>query len=163
MIDVNANSKGFQRMHSSHERKLTRAYCITALTILLLAPIGACSSSDAMGPGSIAATYVATTFIVTPTGEAQIDVLQAGGTLNIRIAADNTTTGSLNVPASVTGSTDFVADMAGSASVTTSSVQFQQTADSFVRDLTWTRTATSLAVVGQTAGSASFTITLTRQ
>lgn len=151
-------------MHSFWGRRFTWAYRIAGWTIVLLAPIGACSKSDATGPGdSIAASYVATDFRVTPTGQAPIDVLRSGGTLDITITADSSTTGTLNIPASVIGSTAFVADMAGSASVTTSTVHFQQTADTFVRDLTWTRTGTSLTVADQTAGSASFTITLIRQ
>jgi hypothetical protein len=152
-------------MQSFRARNRTRALCITSVAIVLLAAISACgSSSDTTRPaGSIAGSYVATAFSVTPSGQPAIDVLTAGGSLHITVAADSSTTGTLDVPASVTGSTDFVGDMTGSASVATSTVQFQQTADTFVRDLTWTRNGTSLTVVNQTAGSAAFTITLTRQ
>jgi hypothetical protein len=152
-------------MQSFRGRDQARASCITSLAVVLLASISACgSSSDTTRPaGSIAGSYVATGFTVTPTGESAINVLTAGGSLDITIAADSSTTGTLDVPASVTGSTEFVEDMTGSATVTTSTVQFQQTADTFVRDLSWTRNGTSLTVVNQTAGSAAFTITLTRQ
>ena len=151
-------------MHSFLGRSFARAHRVAVCMILLLAFVGACSSSDVNGPGNaVAGSYVATTFVVTPTGQSPIDVLQAGGSLHITIAADSTTTGSLDIPASVTGSSDFVADMAGTASVTTSTVSFDQAADTFVRDLTWGRTANTLTGTNQAAGSASFTIALTRQ
>jgi hypothetical protein len=42
-------------------------------------------------------------------------------------------------------------------------VQFQQTADTFVRDLTFTIVGNTLQATSQVAGAGSFTITLTRQ
>jgi hypothetical protein len=42
-------------------------------------------------------------------------------------------------------------------------VHFQQSIDTFVRDLTFTIVGTSLQATNQVAGGASFTITLTRQ
>jgi hypothetical protein len=112
---------------------------------------------------SLAGSYVATDFRVTPTGQASIDVLGAGGTLSIAIAANNTTTGSLNVPGSVTGGAPFTASMAGTAMLSGSTVTFQQSADTFVRDLSWTRSGTTLSVTNQAAGSATYTIVLMRQ
>jgi hypothetical protein len=140
---------------------LIRLHCAGAAAVMFLTT--ACGG-DGTGPAdSVTGTYVATVFSVTPTGQAPINVLAAGGSLGITIAANNSTSGTLSIPASVTGTTAFTADMAGTALVTSSTVQFQQAADSFVRDLTWSRTGTSLTVVAQTAGSASHTITLTRQ
>jgi hypothetical protein len=42
-------------------------------------------------------------------------------------------------------------------------VRFEQTADTFVRDRTFTVLGNTLQATNQTAGVASFTITLTRQ
>lgn len=151
-------------MHSLLGRSSVRAHRVAVSVILLVAFVGACSSTNVTTPGdSVAGSYVATAFMVTPTGQSPIDVLQAGGSLRITIAADSTSTGSLHIPASATGSTDFVADMTGTALVTASTVSFDQAADTFVRDLTWTRTANTITVTNQAAGSASFTITLSRQ
>lgn len=123
---------------------------------------GACGG-DSTGNSTIAGTYTATVFSVTPTGQAAINVIAAGGSLTIAIATNNATSGSLAIPASINGGTAFNADMAGTATVSGSTVHFQQTADTFVRDLTWTHSGTTLTVSNQAAGSASYTITLTRQ
>ena len=123
---------------------------------------GACGG-DSTGNSTIAGTYTATVFSVTPTGQAAINVIAAGGSLIIAIATNNATSGSLAIPASINGGTAFNADLAGTATVSGSTVHFQQTADTFVRDLTWTHSGTTLTVTNQAAGSASYTITLTRQ
>lgn len=112
-------------------------------------------------PSDVFGNWVATTFVVTPTGQAAIDLIPSGGTLAINIDEDNFTTGQLNVPA-VAGQPAFQADMAGSAIVTETAVVFQQSADTFVRDLTWTRGTMVLTVTNQSVGGASYTITLTR-
>jgi len=137
-----------------------RTRLVGASAIVLLS--GGCGNGT--GPSSaLVGTYVATVFSVTPTGQAAINVLAAGGSLTISIAANNTTTGSLFIPASINGGTAFNADMAGSVTLTGTSVSFQQSADTFVRDLTWTFSNSTLSVSSQSAGDAAHTITLTRQ
>jgi hypothetical protein len=129
---------------------------------LALVACGLAGCSDSTAPSNpLAGTYSATVFRVTPAGESEIDVLAAGGTLTITIAANNSTTGSLDIPASVGGG--ISASMAGTATLSGSTVTFQQSADTFVRDLSWTRAGSALTVTGQQVGNASFTITLTRQ
>lgn len=91
-----------------------------------------------------------------------IDVLAQGGTLSINIASDNSTTGTLTLPASVAGS-PVTLSMAGTAVVTGSTVKFQQPGDTFVRDLTFTVSGNTLAVANQSAGGSTFTVTLTKQ
>ncbi|HEY0929850.1 MAG TPA: hypothetical protein VGE27_08005 [Gemmatimonas sp.] len=125
--------------------------------------LAACGDDKTTENTTLAGTYRATTFRVTPTGQSAIDALAQGGTMTLAIAADNSTNGLLTLPASVTGGSAFTASMAGSAVRTDNTVRFQQTADSFVRDLSWTVSGSALTVVDQTAGSARFTITLTRQ
>lgn len=125
--------------------------------------LAACGSDSSTGTTQIAGNYSATTFLVTPTGQPTINVLPQGGTLSIAIASNNSTSGTLSLPASVTGDAPFTASMAGTAVRTGNTVKFQQSADTFVRDLTWTVNGNALQVSDQTAGSASFTITLTRQ
>jgi hypothetical protein len=132
------------------------------LTVAYLAI--ACSSTDTVGTSNLlAGTYVASVFVVTPTGQSAVDVLAAGGSLSITIKTSGTTSGSLNIPSSVTGGAPLTASMAGTAIITSLTVEFDQTADTFVRDLIWSRAGTLLTVVDQPAGGASYSITLLRQ
>jgi hypothetical protein len=111
-------------------------------------------------PGSenLAGSYLPSVFLITPTGKPQIDVLLQGGTLNIAITASNTTSGQLSLPASVTGTTPLLALMTGDAVVTGSTLQFQQAADTFIRNLTWTVKRDTLEAVNQVVGGATYTI-----
>ena len=125
---------------------------------------GACSGDETVGSSNfLAGTYEATLFVVTPTGQSPIDVLAAGGSLSITVEASGATSGTLFVPASVTGEAPLTASMAGTASINALTVEFDQTADTFVRDLTWYREGTALTVVNQSAGGATFSISLVRQ
>ncbi len=117
-----------------------------------------------MGP-TLSGTYAATKFLVTPTpsGLPPIDILAAGGSLSVTIGTDNTTTGTLNIPGSVTGGAPWITSMAGTAVQSDGTIQFQQSAETFVRDLTWKLATDSLTVVDQPASNALITITLKRQ
>ncbi len=133
-----------------------------ALTVFASATVLGCGSDTPTEVPTLAGTYQASTFQVTPTGQSTIDALSQGAVLSVVIAANNATTGTLTLPASVTGDVALTASMAGTAVRTGANVAFQQSADTFVRDLTWTLGATTLAVTDQTAGGARFTIVLTR-
>jgi hypothetical protein len=122
-----------------------------------------CGGEDTTGPGGLQlGTYTATTFSVTPAGQAPINVLGEGGSLVITIQAGGTTTGSLTVPGTITGGAPFVASMAGTVTETSLTVTFEQTADSFVRDLTWSRQGQIIAVTNQLVAGTSYTIALQR-
>ena len=151
-------------MHASHTWRSTRTRWAAGLMVASAdAGCGSNTPADPTDPSSsLAGSYHATVFNVTPTGQAAIDVLAANGSLAITIGAANALSGLLSIPASVTGGSALNADMAGTVVVTGATVTFQQNADTFVRDLEWTRVGTSLTVVAQAAGSASFTITLAR-
>jgi hypothetical protein len=129
--------------------------------ILALGILAACGESTASG--ELAGTYTATKFLVTPTGQSTIDVLAQGGTMSITFGSNSTVSGTLFVPGSVTGGAPMSESMAGTFVRTGDTVEFEQTADTFVRDLTWTVGSTTLEVANQSAGGASFAITLTRQ
>ena len=90
-----------------------------------------------------------------------IDVLAQGGSLSVTVSSDNAASGSLSLAASVAGA-PFTASMTGTAVQTGITVRFEQTADTFVRDLTFTVVGNTLQATNQVAGSASFTITLSR-
>jgi hypothetical protein len=85
-------------------------------------------------------TYQATTFAITPQSGSSLDVLAAGGSLTVTLDGQNVTSGTLNVPASFNGGTAFVANIVGTVTITGSTVRFQQTEDTFVRDLEWQHT-----------------------
>jgi hypothetical protein len=119
----------------------------------------ACSSTDA---NPLAGSYVATTFQVTPTGESMIDVLAYGGSLGITIAGDNSTSGTLVIPASLAGAV-FTESMAGTAVRAGNTVTFTQSSDTFVRNLAFTVKESTLEAVNQSLTGATFTVVLTRQ
>jgi hypothetical protein len=130
--------------------------------VLLIVLVAGCSESTAP-LSALPGTYTATIFRVTPDGQSAIDALAGGGSLTISIAEDLTTDGVLHLPDAVSELGDFSASMAGTATVDGSVVKFVQPADSFVRDLEWSRRSSALEVSEQTAGAATFTIRLTRQ
>lgn len=115
---------------------------------------------DASAP--IAGTYSASVFRVTPSGQSLIDVLGAGGSLAITIDGSNGVSGTLTIPASIAG-TLLTQSMAGYAITTGTTLQFTQSADTFVRNLTWTISGTTLTVTAQVVSGTTYTITLTRQ
>lgn len=134
----------------------------TNVTIVLVL-LGGCRS-DSTGPKlQLSGSYTAVTFFVTPVNQSKIDVLNAGGSLSIVISESGSTAGTLLIPAVLTGVTTETTSMSGKAHQSGTKVHFEQAADSFVRDLEWDLTTTGLQVVNQSVGSATFTITLSRQ
>jgi hypothetical protein len=134
---------------------MLRRFLILSSAALLVA----CDSTE---PNSLAGTWAATSFVITEPGEAPTDVLAAGGSLTITIASNNSTTGTLFVPASLAGGSDFTGSMAGTASRNGNSVTFDQTADTFVRNMTWTLAGNAMTTAAVVAG-VTLNITLTRQ
>lgn len=133
----------------------------TLVAALGAGALAACDDAPT-APPSIAGRYTATAFRAGLAGQPQVDVLAAGGALTVEIAADNALSGTLAVPAAVTGGSALTASMAGRAARTGNTVRFEQTADTFVRDLRWTVDGNTLSARSQAAGSGTFTITLTR-
>jgi hypothetical protein len=136
---------------------------LAPMCFLTAAALSHCKVADTTAPRTIAGTYQATVFHVTPTGQNVLDFVAGGATLTMTITSSDTTTGALHVPASLNSGTAFDRDMAGTVTVTGSSVRFNQQADSFVRDLNWAWNGTTIGVTSQSVGGVSFTITLTKQ
>ena len=132
-------------------------YSSPLFAVLVLA--SACDSND---PSPIAGNYEATSFVVTETGEAPIDVLAEGGDLTITITSNNSTTGTLTVPGSLTGGSDQSFSMSGTAILTANTVRFEQGADTFVRDMTFQIVGDDLHGTYSNTG-VSVAISLTRQ
>jgi hypothetical protein len=86
----------------------------------------------------IPGTYQAISFRVTPSGQPTVDVLAAGGSLNITIAADGSMSGMLNLPPGLISTAAISANMAGKLVPNADGTYwFNQTEDTFVRSLAW--------------------------
>ena len=136
---------------------------ITRVLLVVVLLLGASACRRATDPDPLVGTYLATTFRVTPSGQGVLNVLALGGTLGLNVANNYVTSGTLIVPASVNGGSTFTASLAGTATRTGSSVRFTQSADTFVRDLTFTLAENRLEAVDQVVGGTTYNIILTRQ
>ncbi|HEX6627800.1 MAG TPA: hypothetical protein VF105_07590 [Gemmatimonadaceae bacterium] len=104
--------------------------------VLVAATMLACGSDNSTEPGlALAGTYSATQWVTTG-GTGQTNQLNAGSTLNITLNSNGTTTGHLHVAASG-GNPAFDADMAGTWAQSGNTVTFSQTADTFVRNMSF--------------------------
>ena len=137
-------------------RRATMAICM-----VLLAFTAGCESSTGPDREALAGVWVATTFASWENG-VTTDQLAAGSSLSISLALDGTTTGQLVIQGGNADGTDLVASMAGTWTLADGTVDFSQSADTFVRDM-------SFAVDGNTLkgdeifGEARVIVTLTKQ
>lgn len=102
---------------------------------LLSTPLLLSGCDATTNPEGVAGHYVASRFVLTADGES-IDVLDAGGSLEMTLTTAGTVVGELTVPAELAeGETSF--DLAGSYNYTEGGLAFDQTADTFIRDVSW--------------------------
>jgi hypothetical protein len=106
-------------------------------------------------------TYTATLFRITPDGGTITDVLAAGGSLHITFDRTGATSGTLIIPAGITGAA-VNASMAGTATITGLTVTFSQSADTFVRQATWSRIGRTIQLANYRIGSAVYDVSLER-
>lgn len=97
--------------------------------------------------------YTATTFTYASAGSAPKDVLAAGGSITLTIARDLSTSGSIQIPASVTGGNAFSASLLGTAAQNGDVVALNLVADSFLRDLPLTFDGSSLSGTSTVSGT----------
>ncbi len=134
---------------------------LAALTAVVFVA-GCGGDSTAPQPG-ISGNYTATEWVTTG-GSGQTNQLTAGSTLNITLTANGTTTGHLHIAASG-GNSAFDADMAGTWVQSGGSLTFAQTADTFVRNMTFSvvTNGAAWALVGdQVFSGTRVQLTLTR-
>jgi hypothetical protein len=87
---------------------------------------------------TVAGSYHATTFTATQ-GGIPLNLLLGGGSLTLTLHEDGTTTGRLLVPGGGEAGEDLDVDLAGTWTLTGSTVTFDQpNADTFVRDMAFT-------------------------
>lgn len=105
---------------------------------LALSVAAACGSDSIVGGGANPPVGSYTAIIFVTTGSSgQTNQLTNGGSLNITLASNGTTSGHLHVAAS--GNTAALdADMAGTWTRTGDKVDFTQAADTFMNDLIFT-------------------------
>jgi hypothetical protein len=131
------------------------------LAILLVAAPTGCGG--ATNPDPLVGTWLATTLEIAPAGQGPTNALAAGATLGLNVANNFVTAGTLILPPSVTGGATFTASMAGTAVRTVNTVRFSPTADSFMRDLTFTLVDNLLQATNQVVADTTYTVVLTRQ
>ncbi len=107
---------------------------LSVACLLFLAAWGC--GSDTTQPNAIAGDYAASEWVTTG-GSGQTNQLLAGSTLFMELSAGGTANGRLHVAASGSNPA-FDADMAGTWSESNNKVTFSQSADTFVRNLTFT-------------------------
>lgn len=130
-----------------------RSVTLPLLVTLLVA--GGCAKSGS-GPDADRATmdriagsylandnYGAIRFTTTENGKTT-DVLAEGVTLQINLGADGRTTGRLFAPGREEDGSDLDADLSGTWTVHGDTVRFQQSADTFVRDMPFVIVGTRL-------------------
>jgi len=130
--------------------------------LLALSTIGLLFGCGSTEPSPLAGIWSATSFTITESGKPTADVLAQGGGLTITVSSSNRTHGSLTIPSTITNGAAVVENMAGTATISGTTVEFQQDADTFVRDVTWTLAGSTL-VTSSTISGVTLNITLTRQ
>jgi len=109
---------------------------------------------------SVAGTYHATTFTFDG-GSGATDLLAAGASVTVTLAPDGTTSGRMFVPGVGEGGGDLDADLAGTWTLSGTTVTFEQDADTFIRDIPFTAAPSRLR--GQeTSGTEVVELVLTK-
>jgi hypothetical protein len=103
-------------------------------SLLAVVTIVACSDAFKPTTENVVGTYSLQTLTTTDTS-GTTDWVASGATLTLTIAANGTTSGNLFIPGAAEGGGDFNADMAGTWSLSGAVITFDQTADTFVRDM----------------------------
>jgi hypothetical protein len=110
----------------------------TAALGLALALSG-CGDNSSFSPTaeSVAGAYSATIFTL-DVGAGTVDQLVMGADVAMTLAPDGTMTGHLFVPGAGAGGGDLDADLTGTWTLSRGGVTFDQTADTFIRDVRFT-------------------------
>jgi hypothetical protein len=124
-------------------------------SFILVAAAAIACSGDAFAPTTqnMAGTYYASTLTVTDASGTR-DILAAGGShITLTLMSNGTVGGSMLLKGGNKDGSDFAADLAGTWHLTGSTITFDQTADTFVRDASFTAARGRLA--GEYVGTGS--------
>jgi hypothetical protein len=125
---------------------------IVALTLALA--LGSCGGEDTFSPTveSVAGSYTASSLtLVSSVGTT--DLLALGSTVAISLDANGTTSGRLFVPGGDDDGSDLDVDLAGTWTLSGSTVTFNQTGDSFIRGVEFTAGPDQLNGEGEFSGA----------
>jgi hypothetical protein len=139
-----------------------RAVLGRTVAIGLAVVLASCGDEDSFSPTveNVAGIYSAATFTLSsPAGT--IDLLALGSVVAVTLAADGTTTGQLFVPGGAEDGGDLDADLTGTWSLNGSTITFNQTADTFIRDAEFTAGQNRLTGEG-TFGDQTIRLVLTK-
>jgi hypothetical protein len=100
---------------------------------------------------TVAGSYTATTFELSSV-VGNINLLGGGATVTLDLATDGTTTGRLFVPTGLTGGSALEEDLAGTWSLTDSTVTFEQPQATFLPDIQFVASANRLTGEGTFSG-----------
>lgn len=123
-----------------------------ALTLALA--VGSCGGEDTFSPTveSVTGSYTASSLtLVSSVGTT--DLLALGSTVAITLAADGTTSGRLFVPGGNDDGSDLDVDLAGTWALSGSTVTFNQTGNSFIREVEFTAGPDQLNGEGEFSGA----------
>jgi hypothetical protein len=115
-----------------------RSSTMGGVALTLTIALAACGD-DNFSPTveTVAGSYTASTFTY-ETAAGTTDLLALGAVVSIDLAADGTTTGEIFVEEGGEGGGDLAESLAGTWTLDGSTVTFDQTADTFIRDLEFT-------------------------
>ena len=111
---------------------------IRGLALCLTLGLAACGDDDDDGfsptVDDVAGTYTASVFTLT-SGDTEIDLLSIGATVTVTLNADGATTGRLQVPAGVGGPDAIDEDLAGTWTLSGTTVTFTPSTSSLLTDV----------------------------
>ncbi len=138
-------------------RALISAMIAAGLTLSLAA-----CGDDAFSPTveNVSGSYTAQTFTAT-SGAGTVDLLALGAEVSVTLEEDGDTSGDLFVPGGGEGGEDLEADLAGTWTLSGSTVTFNQDADTFLRDVEFTAEEDRLTAEGEFSGQ-TLRVVLTR-
>jgi len=106
------------------------------IALCLILTLAACDNPFSPTNENVAGTYTLLR-LVSVTGGHVTDWRPRGATFSISLAPNGSTTGQLFIPGADESGADFSVDMTGTWTLSGDTVRFTQTADSFVRDMTF--------------------------
>lgn len=117
----------------------------------------ACGGGDGFTPTeeTVAGTYEASAFTVT-SGAGTTDLLAIGGTVDVTLAPDGTTSGRLFLPGGEEDGSDLDQDLTGTWTLADQTVTFEPTSDTFIGEVEFLAGRNTLTGEGPVGGVSVF-------
>ena len=126
-----------------------RALLVRTVGLALVTLLASCGDDDSFSPTveNVAGPYAASLFTLT-TAAGTTDLLGLGSSVTVTLAPDGTTSGHLFVPGGAEEGGDLDAELTGTWTLNGKIVTFNQTADTFIRDVEFTASRNRLTAEG---------------